>query len=182
MSVVTRFPTQTANNGVDTEWTSPNNMLVSDETDATATLSWAANGTDIRGNLARLFDFDSVIPVGATIDAVKIITYSEGEMTGQSGADLQVNALVNSTPEEAHAVWGCTEGSPAARAVRETDITADRSWTRADLLDSQFEVNVRARGFDDGGITGGGAQVGLDYVAVEVTYSGGEILTPQILM
>lgn len=157
MTVATQFPT--ANETVLTGWTNPNNAHADDGSYATA--APAGKNTNVAGNWYT-FGFDSVIPSGSTIDAVKII-YEYKVSTQASIATMRVLALIGGVAEENHD--HATE--PLADTVVTVDITPDRTWTRDNLLNANFKVQGDARrGNDADAVT-----FSLDYIKVEVTYT-----------
>lgn len=157
MTVTTQFPT--ANEILTTGWTNPDNAHADDGSYATA--APAGKNTNVSSKW-KTFGFDSAIPSGATIDAVKII-YQYKVSTQASIATMRVNAEVGGVAEENHD--DTTE--PLADTVVTADVTADRAWTRDNLLNANFKVIGNAvRGNDADAVT-----FSLDYVKVEVTYT-----------
>lgn len=152
--VVTQFPT--ANEGDATAvgpWTNPDNAHADDAIDAT--VSQGPIGETEYGNLWKNFGFDSALPADASIEAVKIILES-----GQTaGGDMGARAVIDGVFQAAHPFLG-PDTYPVVHTI---DVSADRAWTRTDLLNAHFKVSVHS---------GGGAfdTAQMDYVKVEVTY------------
>lgn len=156
MAVSTRFPT--ANEVETTGWTDPNNAHADDGVYATA----APGKNGAIGTRWLTFGFDGAIPANSTIDAVKII-YEYKVSTGASVATMRVRAQISGVNEENHD----DTSEPLADTVITVDITADRAWTRADLLDAAFKVAGEGRrGNSNNAVT-----FSLDYIKVEVTYT-----------
>jgi len=156
MTVSTRFPT--ANEVETTGWTNPNNAHADDGVYATA----APGKNAAIGTRYLTFGFDAAIPSGDAIDAVKII-YEYNVSTTASIATMRVRARINDVNEENHD----DASEPTTDAVITVDITADRAWTRDDLLDAAFKVTGEARrGNSNTAVT-----FSLDYVKVEVTHT-----------
>lgn len=156
MAISTRFPT--ANEIETTGWTNPNNAHADEGTDATA----APGKNAVIGTRWFAFGFDGAIPTGSTIDAVKII-YEYFVDTNKSIATMRTRARISSVDEEDHD----NTSEPLSATIITVDITADRAWTRADLLDAAFKVTGEAqRGNSNNAVT-----FSLDYIKVEVTYT-----------
>lgn len=152
MAIVTQFPTANEGNGVNPNWTNPNNAHADDDVDA------SVSSLDVAGSTNwKTFGFDAVLPLTITIDAVKIITEHQDGLGVDPGAST-VHALVNDVDQGAH------DTTSTVRVVTTTDVTADRAWTRANLLNATFKVWVV-------GGSGSSAPANLDYVKVEVTYT-----------
>lgn len=159
MAVTTRFPT--ANEVEATGWTNPNNAHVDDSLYATCGPG-KNSGISTRWTT---FGFDGDIPVGATITAVKII-YEYKVTTTASVATARVRARINDVDQASHD----DTSEPLVDTIITVDITADRSWVRADLLDAALKITVDGRrGNSNNGVT-----FNLDQVKVEVTYTTGQ--------
>lgn len=169
MPIVTQFPTANeADPGDPDAWTSPGNAHADDGVDATGTANdFSSHGI---GNQWKTFGFDGVIPVGATISAVKVI-YEYGAVETGEGASLVTLTEVGGVLQ---GVGVTTSGPATYPTVHIHDHTADRAWTRADLLNSAFKVRVRGQGE---GIAATSVAFQMDYVKVEVTYTGGVIVS-----
>ena len=156
MAVVTQFPT--ANEVEYVGWTSPNSAHA-DGGGAAYAEPGKASSISTRW---KTFGFDGVIASGSDITAVKII-YKYKVDTQDSYALMYVRARIGGVNQADHS--DTTE--PLVYKVVTVDITGDRSWTRADLLNAAFMVTAIAR-------RGNSIEVvdfDLDYIKVEVTYS-----------
>lgn len=156
MPVITRFP---ATNEIETTgWTNPNNAHADDGSYATA--APAKNGAI--GTRWLTFGFDNAIPAGASITTVKII-YEYKVSVNTSIATMRVRARINDVDEENHD----DTSEPLVDTVITVDITADRTWTRADLLNAALKITGEARrGNSNTAVT-----FSLDQIKVEVTYT-----------
>jgi len=155
--VVTKFPTS---NSVDTGagLTNPNNAHADDGSYATA-----APGKNLSlGTAYAGFGFDSAIPSGATITKVQII-YQYKTSTTSSVATARVGAQVSTVNQATHD----DTSEPAGDTTITVDITADRSWTQANLLDANFKARLLAvQGSSSTAVT-----FSFDFIQVEVTYT-----------
>lgn len=157
--ITTLFPTSNATE-TGAGLTNPNNAFADDATYATA-----APGKNV--TLATRygdFNFGRFIAVGAVITKVEII-YEFLTSTTSSVATARtyykVGGVAGSNNDDA------TE--PAADKTVTVDVTAGRSWARADLLNGTFEVVLAAvQGSSSTAVT-----FSFDYVQVRVTYSKG---------
>lgn len=108
-----------------------------------------------------IFGLNSIIPVNADIDSVKIVyerKYSTTDSIGISRVKIRVNGVEGPDHDNTD--------EPTTDTVVEVDVTADRVWERQDSLDTVFEVIVEARrGDSDTSHT-----QSWDYVKVEVGY------------
>lgn len=156
MAVSTRFPTTNAVYS-GTGLTSPNNAHADDGSNSTA-----APGKNLSdGTRYGTFGFDGDIAAGASITQVRVL-YGYFVSVNTSIATARTLARISSTDEEVHD--DATE--PLAETQIAVDITSDRTWTRADLLDGTFEVVLEARR----GNSSTAVTFNFDYVKVEVTY------------
>lgn len=156
MTVSTQFPT--ANEVETTGWTNPSNAHADDGSYATA----APGKNGAIGTRYLTFGFDAVIPSTDTISKVQIIYQYKVDVTN-SIATMRTRARISDVDEENHD--DTTE--PTADTIVTVDITADRAWTRANLLDAAFKVTMEGRrGNSNNAVT-----FSLDYVQVEVTHS-----------
>lgn len=163
MPVVTRFPTtNAAYSGAG--FTNPNNLHADDGVYGTS--APAKNGT--LGSRYGTFGFDGVIPAGSTISTVKIV-YEFKVSVNTSVAVQRVKARIGGVDEENHD----NPAEPTIDTVVTVDITADRTWTRADLLNGTFEVVAEATR----GNTNTAYTASWDYVKVEVTYAAPTVAT-----
>lgn len=154
MAVVTKFPTANEAGAEGFQWSSP---VLAQADDGVGAGFTTILGTEVFDRLWKTFGFDAAIPAGSTIDKVQLIV-----KWGTDGfGTLDTRAHVSGVYQTAH-TSGLNQPFPTTETF---DITGDRSWTRADLLDAVFKVN--ARGF--GGVAG--ENFVLDYVKVEVTYT-----------
>lgn len=155
-AVSTQFPT--ANEVVSTGWTNPNNGQADDGVYATA--APGKNGTF--STRWKTFGFDSIIPSGSTISNVTV-NYQYKASTTASVGTMNMLANVSGVDQTNHA----DTSEPAADTTITTDITADRAWTRTDLLDANFKIYLGAqRGNSNTIVT-----FSLDFVSVQVTYT-----------
>jgi phage tail sheath gpL-like len=143
-------------------WTNDVNVLADDGLEATFSLTTKnASGRWLHGNT---FGFNSAIPAGATITQVQIRCEYRVNSTG---------GIAN--PEMAVFVGGVQQGTtracsplePTTLTLNTFDVTADRAWTRADLLDGQLVVSIRGRN----GNSTTDPSYRWDHLAVEVVYS-----------
>jgi hypothetical protein len=162
MTTVTKFPTTNAAHT--TGLTNPSNAGADDGVYATAAPASRAEVSTDYGT----FGFDSAIPAGATIKKVQIV-YEHHVSTTASIASTRVNSVVSGTHDANHD----DASEPTSDTVFTVDVTADRAWTRANLLDANFKVHFGfIRGNTATGFTGS-----LDYVKVVVDYT-----TPRVQM
>lgn len=156
MTVVTRFPTTNAVyvGGL----TSPNNAHADDGVYATAAPGKNADLGTKYGN----FGFDSCVPAGASITKVEIL-YQYKTSTTASVATSRTLARISGVDQATH-----DDGTePAADTTITVDVTADRSWTRANLLDGTLEAILDARrGNSNTAVT-----FSYDFIQVRVTYT-----------
>lgn len=143
-------------------WTNDVNILASDGSEATFSLtSKNTDGSQLR---AQNFGLGSAIPVGATIDQVQIrMNYRVNSTAGV--ADPRIQAYVSGA--SVGAIRSGSPSEPTTLTINDFDITADRSWTRADLLDGTFEILIWGRN----GASTSDPSYRWDYVAVDVTYT-----------
>lgn len=149
-------------------WTNDVNILADDGAEATFSLtSKNTTGRSLRG---QNFGFDSAIPAGATINQVQIrMEYRVNNTGGVANPEMQ--AFVSGA-----AVGSVRAGSPAeptTLTINTFDVTADRAWTRADLLDGVFEIRCWGRN----GNSTTDPSYRWDYVAAEVTYTAQQTVT-----
>ena len=142
-------------------WTSDTNIRTDDG--AEATFSLAVKNTTGQWNAGQTFGFDSAIPAGATITQVQI--RAEWRVNNAGGiANLGLQAFVSGG-----AVGAVRENTaePTTLTTDTYDITADRSWTRSDLLNGTLELKVRGRN----GNNATDPSYRVDHIAVNVTYT-----------
>lgn len=156
MPVVTRDP---ASVDPDNTWSSPENAEALDGVYANGNTDFGVG--PLSDGLWGTYGFDAAIPVGATITKVELLA------TGQHDSEIpaangSAQAIVSGGP-------GVPQSVPWLSGVDTTavlDITTDRLWTRADLLDAVLFVEVGAgRGFP------GSNSDSLDAIQVRVTYT-----------
>jgi hypothetical protein len=155
-------------------WTNDTNIRTDDGTEATFALT--SKNTSGMWNAGQTFNLDSAIPAGATIDTVEI----------------RADWRINSTPSTVIAVLelqafvsGGAVGTVRANSAEPTtlttdtfDITADRSWTRNDLLNGTFELKVRGRNGNDAD----DPSYRVDHIAVQVGYTEAAPFIPYAIM
>lgn len=151
MAVATQFPT--ANEFVvGTPWTDPNNAHADD-----GLLTTQSGDGEHRW---LTFGFDSVIPSGATINAVKVICEHNDDDPPETLLSIPyvdgVGQALRPYPQR------------SVMTVDINDHTEDRTWTRANLLDASFKVSLAPQ------LPASLKQV--DYLKVEVTYTAGTTL------
>jgi hypothetical protein len=143
-------------------WADDVNVLADDGSEATFSLT--SKNTSGRWLIGQTFGFDSAVPSGATIDQVNIrMEYRVNSTSGIANPELQ--AFVSGG-----AVGAANAGSPAEPTTlteNTFDITADRAWVRADLLDAAFDLRCRGRN----GNSTTDPSYRWDYIAVEVVYT-----------
>lgn len=142
-------------------WTNPTNIQADDGTEAT--LSLAVKNTAGRWNEGQTFGLGADIPSGATITLVEIRVDWRVNSTGGI-ANLEVQAFVSGTGVGSVRV---NSAEPTTLTTETFDITAERAWTRADLLDGTFTLRVRGRN----GSSATDPSYRVDHVAVQVTYT-----------
>jgi hypothetical protein len=165
-------PTANTVEAGDGTWTNDTAILVDDGTEATFAL--AVKNTTGRWNVGQTFGFDSLIPVGATITSVEIrAEWRVNSASGIANLDLQVfvsggavGAILNESTE------------PTTLTTATADRTADRSWTRDDLLNGTLELKVRGRN----GNSATDPSYRVDHIAVQVGYSTGSTRTIAALL
>ncbi|HZL93741.1 MAG TPA: hypothetical protein VFB99_08855 [Vicinamibacterales bacterium] len=157
------LPTANTVEAGDGTWTNDTEILTDDGTEAT--LSVAVKNTTGRWNAGQTFNFDSAIPAGATITKVEIRADWRIASTASTViAILELQAFVS-----AGAVGSVSANSsePTTLTTDTFDITADRSWTRADLLNGTFELKVRGRNGNDAD----DPSYRVDHIAAQIEYS-----------
>lgn len=152
-------------------WTGATVSNLATDDGAYATYTIAAKNTS--GNVATLatFGFDGVIPSGSTINQVELLVNWKVSTTGGI-AILGVTYAISGTP----AAYDENSAEPLADTTDTFDVTADKAWTRADLLDAVFTALIRARS----GNNATSVIYSFDYVAVRVTYT--EPVSSQVIL
>lgn len=153
-------------------WTNDANISADDGAEATFAL--AVKNTSGRWNAGQTFGLDAIIPAGSTINQVEIRAEWRVNSTGGI-ANLELQAFVG----------GVAVGTVLANAAEPTtlttdtdDITADRAWTRDDLLDGTFELKVRGRN----GNSTTDPSYRVDHIAVQVDYTAPVVEIPTVVM
>jgi len=161
VATTTKFPTT---NAIDagSGFTNPGNANADDGVYATVLVS---SGTGLQGERYGTFGFDAAIPAGATINSVTV--EYQYKWSSSSATSVTARARVGGVVQTAHT----DSGSPTADRTVTQSLTADRSWTRADLLDGTFEITVRPSSTPS-------TTFSIDYVKVTVDYTAG---SPQTL-
>ncbi len=160
MTAVTRVAT--AVSSLSGSWTSATAATLNSDNAAYATVTGATKNVTI-GELALSgFDFDSQIPSGATIDQVELIVdwkVSTTSSVAVLGTAYEVSAAAGTYQENS--------AEPTTDTTNTYDVTALRSWTRANLLDGTFRMLLRARQ----GNSTTSVVYSYDYAAVRVNYT-----------
>lgn len=141
-------------------WTNQNNVLTDDGTEAT--LAIAAKNTTGRWVRGDDLGFDSALPADAVITKVEIRAEWRVNNAGGIG-HLELQAFVGGV---AVGAVRTNSAEPTTLTTDTYDITADRTWTRANLLNASFDLKVRGR-------TGNSAtdpSFRFDHIAAQVTY------------
>lgn len=155
MTSVTAYPTSNAAHS--TGFTNPTNAYSDNGTYATG--APAANRT-ISTDYGT-FGFDTSIPDRAVIDTVTL-EYQYKVSSTLSVLTGRVSTILGGT----HGTDHDDTTEPLADTTNSYDVTAERSWTRADLLDANFGVHLA-------GVRGAGIPAGtfsFDFVRVVVTF------------
>lgn len=152
-------------------WTNDVNVLADDGAEATFSLTTKnVAGRALRG---QTFGFDAAIPAGSNIDQVQIRT--EWRVNNAGGiATLTLQAFVSGAAVGAART---NAAEPTVLTIETFDVTADRAWTRADLLNAVFEL----RTWGVNGNSTSDPSYRWDYIAVQVTYSAAAVL-PALVM
>jgi hypothetical protein len=143
-------------------WTNQDNIKLDDGVEATFSL--AVKNTSGRWVAGTSFGFDGIIPSGATIDVVEIrMEYRVNTTGGIANPEMQsfvsgvgVGAVRAGSPLE-----------PTTLTLNTFDVTADRAWVRADLLNANFALKIRGRN----GNSATDPSYRWDYIAAQVTYT-----------
>lgn len=155
-TVSTQYPTTNAAE-TGAGLTNPTNAYADDTSYATGAPGKNTTLATKYGN----FGFDAIIPSGATITKVQIIELHKVSTTS-SVATCRTYTKVGGSAGSNHD--DATE--PAADTTKTYDVTAERSWTRANLLDGTLEVVLAAVQ----GSSGTAVTMSFDFVKVEVTW------------
>jgi hypothetical protein len=142
-------------------WTSDTAIRIDDGTEATFSLT--SKNTDGRWNSGETFNFDGAIGSTATIDLVEI--RAEWRVNNAGGiAILELQAFVGGV---AVGAVRANSAEPTTLTTNTFDITADRAWTRADLVNASFTLKVRGRN----GNSTTDPSYRVDHIAAQVTYT-----------
>lgn len=162
MPVVTLFPTSN-NTETGAGLTNPNNAHADDGTNYATALP--GKNTTLATRYGT-FNFDSNLPVGAQIQRVQLIYEYRVSVTTSIATGrtyYKIATVAGSNNDDT------TE--PTSDTVFTYNVTAARTWTRADLLNASFEVVLAAvQGNSSTAVT-----FSFDYVKVEVTYYENEL-------
>ncbi len=142
-------------------WTSDTSIRVDDGTEATFSLT--TKNTSGRWNAGQTFGLGALISANATISQVQIRAEWRVNSTGGIGT-LELQAFVS-----AAAVGAVRQNAtePTTLTTDTFDVTADRAWTRANLLDGTLELKVRGTN----GNSTSDPSYRVDHIAVNVTYA-----------
>jgi hypothetical protein len=152
-------------------WTNDTNIRVDDGTEATFSL--ASKNTTGRWNAGQTFNLDSAIPSGSTIDTVEIRCEWRLNNAGGIGI-LEMQAFVSGG---AVGAVRSNSAEPTTLTTDNANITADRSWVRADLLNGTFELKCRGRN----GNSATDPSYRFDHIAVQVGYTEAPTENPPIV-
>jgi hypothetical protein len=155
-----------------TSWTTATNANADDGAYATYTI--AAKNTTGNVNTLSNFGFDSSIAAGSTINSVQLEV--EHKVSTNGGiAHLESAVAISGTP----GTFNTDSAEPTTDTAR-TYATLARpgggSWTRNDLLDGTFTVQLRARS----GNSSTSVTYSWDYARVTVDYTAPQPLTPSL--
>lgn len=142
-------------------WGTPANAQGTADDNTYATASPAINAKV--GGVWNAYNFDTSLPLHAAITKVEIIAQYKVDNAIGTSSSMELQAAVNGV--------NCAAVIDSSQPTTDTDFTANmtscRSWTRANLMDSQFSVVATAAR----GNTLIGANFTMDYVQVRVTYN-----------
>ncbi|MGZ6587112.1 MAG: hypothetical protein ACXVHX_22715 [Solirubrobacteraceae bacterium] len=164
MPTVTAYPTVETDlhTGINA-WINPSRITAADGSKATYTT--AGSSTDTGTLEGSSLGFDSLIPAGATITGVFLEYNANGDPANAGRiAALGMAYVLGGTVGSYHDIAGTS--TTAADYV--IDVTADRSWTRSDLLNSnlKFRIHIVRNGGGSSNATGS-----FDYARIRVTYT-----------
>jgi len=144
-------------------WTNPIQAQGTTDDNSYATAN-TPNGSRVSG-IWNNYNFDTNLPLNAAITKVEIIPQYKVNSTLFT-ATLEVMAVVGGANCPASPLISGSE--PTVDTDFIADVTACRSWTRSDLLNSSFAASVAARCAN---CTVAGVAFSLDYVKVRITYN-----------
>lgn len=154
------LPTASYEESGDGTWTDTSNIHTDDGTEATFSLT--SKNTAGKWAVGWTFGFDSLIPAGATISKVEI--RADWRVNTTSGiAHLELAAQISGAIQTTYT----NSAEPTTLTTDTFDITADRTWTRDNLLDAVLELKVRGRN----GNSTTDPSYRVDHIAVQVEYS-----------
>lgn len=146
-----------------TSWTNATNANAEDATNATYTI--AVKNTTGNVNILSNFGFDSSLPADAIITSVTLEVSHFVSSTGGI-AHLESALALNGTPGTFNT--DSTEPTTATAVVYSNHARpGGGTWTRADLLDAVFTVQLRARS----GNSATSVVYSWDYARVVVVYT-----------
>lgn len=129
-----------------TAWSNQSNALADSDTEATESVT--AKNTPVSGTSTTgwmklgNYGFDAAVPSGATVVMVEVrVRWRMNSAAGVGNRDWAWS-LSGTRGSSDHAL---TTEPTLALETYTADVTTERSWTRADLLDGVFEVHVRGR-------------------------------------
>lgn len=172
--------TQTNDTLASTTWSNQANILDQDDDEVTEEITaknTPGTGSATTGWLkVATFGFGALILADSTIDAVSIRVRSR--VNSAAGIANREMAWAISGTRDTNVHTSSTE--PVVLETVDTDVTGERAWTRADLLDGTFEVHVRGRN----GNSTTSPSYRFAYVAVNVTYTepAAAVPFPEVVM
>lgn len=159
MATVTKFATAASG----TSWTSATNANADDAAYATYTI--AAKNTTGNVNSLSSFGFDGAIPANSTINSVTLEVQHKVSVT--TGIAFLESALAISGTPGTFNSDGTEPTSDTVATYSSMARPGGGSWTRADLLDAVFTVQLRARS----GNNATSVVYSWDYAKVTVDYT-----------
>lgn len=158
---------QSSDTLANTTWSNGANILVNDDTETTEAIvakntPTPADDTSTGWIKVGTFGFDTSVPVGAVITNVSISTRWRMNSTSGIGNRDMAWALSGTRNTNLHSLT--TE--PTTLETTVNDVTAERAWTRANLLNGVFEVHARGRN----GNSTTDPSYRFAWIKVEVTY------------
>jgi hypothetical protein len=150
-----------------TTWSNAANILVDSDTEATEAIvakSTPGTGSTTGGWIkVTTFGFDSLLPADATITKVELqIRWRMNSTSGIGNRDI-CWAISGTRDTNTHSLT--TE--PVVLETTLMDVTAERAWTRNDLLNATFGVHARGRN----GNNATDPSYRFAWIKVQVTYT-----------
>jgi hypothetical protein len=142
-------------------WTNSTNIFVNDGVEAEALLT--TKNVDGAWNAGQFFNFDSNIPLGATISTVQV----RGDWRVSSAGGIGILEMAAFVSGSSTGVIRDNSLEPTSLTTNTFDITADRGWVRDDLLNSTFELKIRGRNGNSTNNPG----YRFDHIAARVLYT-----------